>query len=84
MNTQKVAISIPADLVASIDTISKKRGLSRSRFISNVLQEKMSQERNRSIRFAYDRVFSDEDICREQLEFASRLEGTGNLEGQEW
>lgn len=84
MNTQKVAISIPTDLVAMIDTISKKRGLSRSRFISNVLQEKMSQEQNRSIRSAYDHVFSDDDICREQLETASWLDGAGNREGQEW
>jgi len=34
MHTQKVAITIPKELEAMIDDISKKRGLSRSKFIS--------------------------------------------------
>ena len=41
MNTQKIAISMPADLVAMIDTISKQKGMSRSRFISTVLHAEL-------------------------------------------
>ncbi len=84
MNTQKVAISIPIHLVAMIDAITKKRGLSRSKFISNVLQEKLLEEKKRSIKQAYDRVFSDNNICREQLETSIWLYRSENLEGQEW
>jgi len=84
MNTQKVAITIPSDLIILIDNISKKRGMSRSKFISTVLHEKILDERNRQIKEAYNRIFSDESICKEQLETASWFEGTGSDKGQEW
>jgi len=84
MNTQKVAITIPKKLVTMIDDISKKRGLSRSKFISTVLTEKLMSERNRHIKDAYDRIFSDKSIRKEQLNCAMWFEGLGTEEGQEW
>ena len=84
MHTQKVAISIPKELVTMIDDISKKRGLSRSKFISTVLREKLISERNRHIKDAYDLAFSDELIRKEQLSCAKWFEGLGTEEGQEW
>ncbi|MFH1673928.1 MAG: hypothetical protein ABIF87_10970 [Pseudomonadota bacterium] len=84
MHTQKVAITIPKELVAMVDDISKKRGLSRSKFISIVLREKVIAERKRHIKDTYDRVFSDEAIRKEQLNDARWLEGLGTEEGQEW
>ena len=84
MNTQKVAITIPTDLLATIDDISKQKGISRSRYISNILREKVLDEKEKQIRASYDRIFSDELVLREQLETASWLEGTGSKEGQEW
>ena len=84
MNTQKVAITIPTDLLTTIDDISKQKGISRSRYISNLLREKVLDEKEKQIRASYDRIFSDELVLREQLETASWLEGTGSKEGQEW
>ena len=84
MNTQKVAITIPSDIVAMIDILSKKHGLSRSKFISTALQEKIQEERKLEIKTAYNLVFSDPQICEEQLESTKFFEGTGNNEGQEW
>jgi hypothetical protein len=84
MNTQKVAITIPKKLVMMIDMISKKNGLSRSKYISNVLREKLSMERDRSLKEAFDKVFSDPEIRKEQLETANWFEGSGNKAGQEW
>ena len=84
MNTQKVAITIPMNLVNIIDTISKQRGLSRSKFISIVLEERIAEEKKRSIKEAYDRIFSDESVCNEQLQTAVWFEGSENTEGQEW
>ena len=84
MHTQKVAVTIPKDLITMIDDISKKRGLSRSRFISNVLKEQLTLEKNRDIKAAYDQVFSDEAIKNEQLFCARWFEGLGTEEGQEW
>lgn len=84
MNTQKVAITMPAELVTIIDDLSKQKGMSRSKFISTVLREKVLNEKEKQLKDAYNRVFSDEAIRKEQLETASWLEGAGSKEGQEW
>jgi hypothetical protein len=84
MNTQKVAITIPADLVIMIDDISKQLGLSRSKYISNVLREKVFSEKERQIKDSYDRVFSDDSIKKVQLQTSIWFDGTGNEGGQEW
>ena len=84
MNTQKVAITIPIDLVIMIDDISKQKGLSRSKYISTVLREKILSENERQIKDSFNRVFSDDSIKKEQLHTAIWFDGTGNQGGQEW
>ena len=54
MNTQKIAITIPTDLVVMVDAISKQRRLSRSRFISMVLREKLQEEKDRHLKDEYE------------------------------
>ena len=84
MRTEKIAITIPSDLVSVIDEIRGKRGISRSKFITNILREKINDDRVREIREAYDRIFSDKSVIKEQLETATWFEGSGKNEGQEW
>lgn len=84
MNTQKIAISIPEELLVNIDNFSKQQGISRSKYISRVLYEKIKEEKNNRIKKAYNAVFSDESICREQLETADWFDNAENSEGQEW
>jgi len=84
MNTQKVAITIPIDLVAIIDDISKKSGVSRSKYISIVLREKVSSEKEKLLKNEYNRVFSDDSIKSEQLDTSIWFDGSGNKTGQEW
>jgi len=84
MNTQKVAISIPEDLLKDIDLISKKKGLSRSRYIASALSTKVADEKRELLKHAYDRVFSDEKIQKEQRDTAGWFERVGSEEGQEW
>jgi hypothetical protein len=84
MNTQKVAITIPVDLVAMIDDISKKSGVSRSKYISIVLREKVSSEKEKLLKNEYNRVFSDDSIKGEQLDTSIWFNGSGNKAGQEW
>jgi metal-responsive CopG/Arc/MetJ family transcriptional regulator len=84
MSTQKVAITVPTELVAIIDDISRQKGLSRSKLISNILKEKILNEKEKEIKTAYNRVFSDALILKEQIGTASRFEGTGSKKGQEW
>jgi len=68
MNTQKVAITIPMDVLAKIDVISKKLGLSRSKYISILLHEKLSEVIENQLKDSYDRVFSDDAVKQEQVE----------------
>lgn len=84
MNTIKVAVTIPQDLVEEIDAMSKEKGISRSRFITEVIREKILDDRNLKIKKTYDRVFSDDEIREEQLETARWFQGLENTEGQEW
>jgi len=84
MNTQKIAITMPTDLVAIIDDIRKQKGMSRSRFISTLIHEKVLDEKEKQIKEAYNRVFTDDLIKKEQLETALWFDGAGSKEGQEW
>ena len=76
MHTEKVAITIPSDLISVIDDIRSTQGVSRSKFITLLLREKIMDEQAREIREAYDRVYSDESIVQEQLDAAACLEGS--------
>lgn len=71
MPTQKIAITVPDDLIGLIDQVSRARGVSRSSYISGVLREKLAAEQARRLRDAYNRVFDDEDLRREQIADAS-------------
>jgi metal-responsive CopG/Arc/MetJ family transcriptional regulator len=84
VNTQKVAITIPTDLVIMIDDISKQMGLSRSKYISTVLREKVLSEKERQIKDSFNRVFLDDAIKKEHLQTAIWFDGAGNQGGQEW
>jgi metal-responsive CopG/Arc/MetJ family transcriptional regulator len=84
MTTQKVAISMPEDLIKDIDLISKNKGLSRSRYIASALCAKVADEKREFLKQAYDRVFSDEKMQKEQRDTAEWFEGAGSEEGQEW
>jgi len=53
MNTQKVAIIIPKDLIMIVDNISQERGISRSKFITSIIKEKILSERDHKIKTIY-------------------------------
>ncbi len=84
MNTKKIAITVPKDLVMTIDLLSLEKGISRSRFITDILKEEISKAEKDKIKAAFDRVFSDETIAEEQLAMARNFESLGKEEGQEW
>jgi metal-responsive CopG/Arc/MetJ family transcriptional regulator len=84
MNTQKIAITVPSDLLDIIDKTTEQRCISRSKFISLLLREKLLEERNRQLKDQYDRVFSDSAVCDEQIKTAVWFDGAGSPEGQEW
>ena len=84
MNTQKVAITVPKNIIIMIDKISKAKGISRSRLISSMLEQKLSEEKFSYLKNAYDRVFDDDSIKEEPRSTVMWLENKGNESGQEW
>jgi len=60
-------MTMPEDLLREIDELSNQKGISRSRLISELLREKLIDEQNQFLRCAYDEVFSNEAVCREQI-----------------
>ena len=84
LNTQKVAITVPKNIIIMIDKISKSKGISRSRLISSMLEQKLSEEKYAYLKNAYDRVFDDDLIKEEQRSTAIWFENQGNEGGQEW
>lgn len=84
MNTQKIAITVPSDILAMIDEETEQSSMSKSKFISLLLREKLMEERDRRLKDQYDRVFSDSAICDEQLSTSMWFDGAGSREGQEW
>ena len=84
MNTQKIAITIPSDILDLMDKNTKQRSISRSKFISLLLREKLLEEKNRQLTDQYSKVFSDSTVCDEQLKTSMWLDGAGSREGQEW
>ena len=84
MHTQKVAVTIPKDIIVIIDKMSKQEGMSRSKFISRILREKVREKEEKKLTNAFNIVFSDESIRKEQLETTEWFEGSGNNEGQAW
>lgn len=84
MNTQKIAITVPSDLLDVIDEITSRRSISRSKCISLLLREKLQEERYRHLKNEYDRVFSDKAMSDEQLKTTMWFDGAGSKDGQEW
>jgi metal-responsive CopG/Arc/MetJ family transcriptional regulator len=75
---------MPEDLIKDIDLLSKTKGLSRSRYIASALTEKVADEKRNLLKQSYDRIFSDEEIRKEQIETARCFEGGGSEGGHEW
>ena len=68
----------------TVDTLSKEAGVSRSKFITDIVKEKISNDENDKIQSMYNCVFSDESIAEEQLRFARDFESSGREDGRQW
>ena len=84
MHTQKVAITIPKNILMMIDTIRQAKGVSRSKLIASMLEQKLAEEKAAYLKNAYDSVFGDDTVRDEQHATARWFENAGNEGGQEW
>lgn len=84
MTTVKVAITMPKELVREVDAVRKEEEISRSGYITRLVRKAVRAERKEKLKAAYDRVFSDPEIVKEQKEIALFFDNSGNHKGQEW
>ncbi|MBM4354089.1 MAG: ribbon-helix-helix protein, CopG family [Deltaproteobacteria bacterium] len=71
--TVKVAISIPADELASIDSAARKRKTTRSELIRTAVARVLAEEAERDCRKRIDDLFSDPDVIRDQRQTAEQM-----------
>lgn len=70
MTTVKIAISMPEELLKEVDAVRKEEDVSRSGYITRLVGKAVRAEKKEKLKAAYDRVFSDPEIVKEQKETA--------------
>ncbi|MEA3467439.1 MAG: hypothetical protein U9R57_04355 [Thermodesulfobacteriota bacterium] len=84
MTTVKVAITMPKELVQEVDAARKTEPISRSGYITRLVQKAIRVEKQARLKAAYDKIFSDPEIVEEQKNSTALFDNTGNDKGQEW
>ncbi len=74
MGIVKTAISLPAELMQSVDEAAAARGESRSGFIRRVLKAAVRVRRDAAITRRLNELFADETVADEQRQVAAELE----------
>jgi len=78
MAYRKTAISMPKDVLDSVDRIAKKRGESRSAFITRAVQRAIGREAGEAITRRLDEVYADPRVGEEEVGVAEEmLAGSG-------
>ena len=79
----KIAISIPQDILKTVDKLSKEKNVSRSAYISNVLQLVGTKSKESEIINRINLLFSDPKIQKEQKKTSKLLNKKIN-DGEQW
>ena len=77
MSTNKIAITVPEDVLAAVDAAAKERGESRSGFISRVLRAALRARRDAAITRRLDELFMNEDVAAEQRRLTREMDSAG-------
>jgi hypothetical protein len=83
MAVRKFAISIPEDVMQEIDDAANARGVTRSRFISEVLRRTAKALTDADVTRRLDRLFADPSVTAEQRRTARAFRAPSNR-GTEW
>ena len=77
MPTAKIAISLPEEVLAQIDSAARERGESRSGFIASVLKVALRARRGSEITRRLNALFADEQVTAEQLRITREMDAVG-------
>jgi len=73
MSTRRIAVSLPQDLLDEADRLADRLGTSRSGLISELLARATRQARDREISEEWERVGSDPELQREQVDMSREV-----------
>ena len=79
---RKIGITVPRQVLRTIDFAARRRGQSRSGFIVHVLQVATSRARDAEITRRLDEIFGDERARSEQVRTAEEFLASGRWD--EW
>jgi len=77
MRWLKIAITVPEEIVTQVDDAARKRGESRSTFISRVLRAALRARRDAEITRRLDELFQNEEVAAEQTRVTRELDAAG-------
>jgi predicted transcriptional regulator len=84
MPARKFAISVPEEVIREVDHAAKRRGMTRSGFITDVLAQVARARTDAEIARRVDELFSDREVAREQVETAKQFRRIAPRGGVEW
>jgi len=84
MPVKKFAISVPVEVMDQVDLAAAERGVSRSRFISDMLRRIARARTDAAITRQLDEVFGDPAVAREQQAVARAWLRARKDEGTQW
>ena len=84
MAVKKFAISVPEEVMTQVDLAARSRGLTRSRFISDVLRKVARARSDAEIRRRVNQLFADPELTAEQKETARSFGDVASATGTEW
>jgi metal-responsive CopG/Arc/MetJ family transcriptional regulator len=82
--TRKLAISVPEDVIEQVDQAASRRGMTRSGFITHVLERVARARTDAEISRRVDEIFSDPKVAREQAQTAKAFRRIAAARGAEW
>ena len=84
MSVKKFAISVPEDVMSAVDAAARRRGLTRSGFISGVLRRVATARRDAEVTRRINELFAGDTLAEETRQSADGLLAGRAAEGWEW
>jgi metal-responsive CopG/Arc/MetJ family transcriptional regulator len=73
MSTQKIAITVPPNFLVKLDSWAKKAGKSRSRFIVEEMDNRLTELEDEEITRLYNKTYGDSEVRIKDSELAEEL-----------
>ena len=73
MSTQKIAITVPPGFLIKLDSLAKKAGKSRSRFIVEEMNKRITELEDREVTKLYNEAYGDPEESERDIELAEEM-----------